>query len=116
MREIATYLAGVIQEKTEKPDEGVISQIAHARPDGLSTGASHVRVTFPVDGVNWNSFASRQSATKRLLPSVASPMGYLQGASIVAFTSPGPAQAAGETRRETTNAAGNVVWFMMIFL
>lgn len=34
MREIASYLAGVIQEKVETPDEGVISQIAHAAPDG----------------------------------------------------------------------------------
>jgi len=34
MMEIAAYLAEVIQEKTESPDEGVISQIAHAKPDG----------------------------------------------------------------------------------
>ena len=34
MREITAYLKKVIKEKTEKPDSGVISTIAHAQPDG----------------------------------------------------------------------------------
>jgi cytochrome P450 len=34
MREITAYLKQVIKEKTEKPDGRVISQIAHAKPDG----------------------------------------------------------------------------------
>lgn len=34
MREITAYLRKVIKEKTEKPDDGVISRIAHAQPDG----------------------------------------------------------------------------------
>lgn len=34
MRGIEAYLAQVIAEKTAKPDEGVISQIIQARPDG----------------------------------------------------------------------------------
>jgi cytochrome P450 len=34
MREATAYLKSVIREKTEKPDGGVISLIAHAQPDG----------------------------------------------------------------------------------
>ena len=34
MRSIAAYLKGVIQEKAQQPDDGVISAIIQARPDG----------------------------------------------------------------------------------
>ncbi len=34
MQEIAGYLTQVIKEKKAKPDEGVVSTIVHARPDG----------------------------------------------------------------------------------
>src|SRR3546814_6361782 len=35
MRSIASYLKSVIAEKTNAPDEGVISTIIRARPDGV---------------------------------------------------------------------------------
>jgi cytochrome P450 len=36
MRSIAAYLKGVIEEKTQHPDDGVISTIIRARPDGTA--------------------------------------------------------------------------------